>query len=324
MSVISEIQAPVKPYLNEFEIRFKQALQTRIPLLSRITAYVIKSKGKQMRPLFIMLSANVFGKITDTTYTAATLIELLHTATLMHDDVVDDAHMRRGFFSVNALWKNKYAVLVGDFMLSKGMLISLEKKEYGLLEIVSDAVREISEGELLQLEKARRLDISEDLYFEVIRKKTASLFAACMASGAYSAGADEATIAKMKKIGETIGIAFQLKDDLFDYDKDNTSGKPATLDIKDQKMTLPLIYMLNNCSYLEKRKYIYAIKNKNTEQQVVSRIIADVYASGGIDHAKKVMQQYIDHAFVMMQDLPESPSLEALKKLITYTIERTK
>ena len=265
---VKEIKAPVAKEMAEFELKFRSSMKSSVSLLDKITNYIIKRKGKQMRPLFVFLSAKICGEMNDSTYRAASLIELLHTATLVHDDVVDDSNERRGFFSINALWKNKIAVLVGDFLLSKGLLLSIENKDYQLLGIVSDAVREMSEGELLQIEKARKLDITEDIYFEIIRKKTATLIAACCAMGAQSVKAAKKDVAKMRKFGELIGMAFQIKDDLFDYGEEKI-GKPTGIDIKEQKMTLPLIYTINNVSEKEKRWLINSIKNHNKDKKRV-------------------------------------------------------
>jgi octaprenyl-diphosphate synthase len=274
--------------------------------------------------MFVFLSARVSGEISQSTYIAASLIELLHTATLVHDDVVDDSNMRRGFFSVNALWKNKVAVLVGDFLLSKGLLLSLEHDEFGLLKIVSEATREMSEGELLQIEKARRLDISEDVYFEIIRKKTASLIASCCAAGAASAGASAENVGKMKLFGEKVGIAFQIKDDIFDYESSNISGKPNGIDIKERKMTLPLIYLLNQSDFIEKRKIINIVKNHNTNPRKVETVIDKVSESGGLDYARQKMIYYHDQALQILDEFPDSESRTALKQLVNFTIERKK
>ena len=242
MNTIKEIKKPIQQEMLLFEKKFKDSLNSKVPLLDKILHYIVKRKGKQMRPMFVFLSGKLFGEINESSFRAASLIELLHTATLVHDDVIDDANMRRGFFSINALWKNKIAVLVGDYLLSKGLLMSLENEEYDLLQIVSKAVKEMSEGELLQIEKARKLDIEEDVYFEIIRQKTATLIAACCACGAVTAKQDKETVERMRKFGELIGIAFQMKDDLFDYYNEDVIGKPTGIDIKEQKMTLPLIY----------------------------------------------------------------------------------
>ncbi|RLD57289.1 MAG: polyprenyl synthetase family protein, partial [Bacteroidetes bacterium] len=289
-----------------------------------ITRYIVKRKGKQMRPMFVFLSANLVGTVNDSTFTAASLIELLHTATLVHDDVVDDSNKRRGFFSINALWKNKIAVLVGDYLLSRGLLLSLEHEEFDLLKIVSNATKEMSEGELLQIEKARKLDIEEDIYFEIIRKKTASLIASCCAAGASSVKAKKDDIEKMRLFGELTGIAFQIKDDLFDYEKTNATGKPAGIDIKEQKMTLPLIYLLNNSSFLEKRRIINIVKNHNNNPQKVGIVIDKVNKSGGIEYAKEKMKNYHNQALQILDGFPDSPSKTSLEQLVSFTIERKK
>jgi octaprenyl-diphosphate synthase len=264
------------------------------------------------------------GQINESSYTAASLIELLHTATLVHDDVVDDSNERRGFFSINALWKNKVAVLVGDFLLSKGLLLSLDRDEFQLLKIVSEATREMSEGELLQIEKARKLDISEEIYFEIIRKKTASLIASCCASGAKSVDADDDVVEKMRLFGEKVGIAFQIKDDLFDYESTNKTGKPNGIDIKEQKMTLPLIFLLNNSSWTEKRKIVNIVKNHNTNPDKVKFVIDRVNQSGGIQYTREKMKQYHQEALDILYQFPESESRTALQQLVNFTIERKK
>jgi len=299
-------------------------MKSTVPLLDIITRYIIKRKGKQMRPMFVFLSADICGEINESTYTAASLIELLHTATLVHDDVVDDSNIRRGFFSINALWKNKVAVLIGDYLLSRGLLLSLDNNEFELLKIVSEATREMSEGELLQIEKARKLDIEEDIYFEIIRKKTASLIASCCAAGASSGKADNETILKMKQFGTYTGIAFQIKDDLFDYDKSNTTGKPNGIDIKEQKMTLPLIYFLNKSKSGERRKVINIIKNHNNNPEKVGIVIEKVIRSGGIEYAKGKMKEYHSKALSILREFPESEARIALENLVNYTIERRK
>ena len=279
MLTIDQIKAPIASYIEEFEKHFRDSMKSPVPLLNTITRYIIKRKGKQMRPMFVFLSARVCGEVNQSTYHAASLIELLHTATLIHDDVVDDSNERRGFFSLNALWKNKIAVLVGDYLLSRGLLLSLENEEYHLLKIVSNATREMSEGELLQIEKARKLDIEEPVYFEIIRKKTASLIASCCAAGAASVGADAETTEKMRLFGEYVGIAFQIKDDLFDYEKNLATGKPSGIDIKEKKMTLPLIHMLNNVSWNEKRQAMNIVRRHNNEPDKVAELIARVNSS---------------------------------------------
>ena len=324
MATLSEIKRPIQSYLDEFETKFRDSMKSNVALLDIITRYIIKRKGKQMRPMFVFLSASVNGVVNESTYTAASLIELLHTATLVHDDVVDDSNIRRGFFSINALWKNKVAVLVGDFLLSKGLLLSLENDEFGLLKIVAEATREMSEGELLQIEKARKLDISEDIYFEIIRKKTASLIASCCAAGAASVKAGPELIKKMKTFGENVGIAFQIKDDIFDYESSNRAGKPNGIDIKEQKMTLPLIYLLNNSGFVEKRKIIHIVKNHNNNPDKVAGVIERVNQSGGIDYARQKMVFYHDKATEILNEFPDSESKTALKQLVDFTIERKK
>lgn len=324
MLTLEEIRLPVETHLKAFEKQFRGSMQSSVPLLDRITRFIIKRKGKQMRPMFVFLSAELCGGVTEKSYRAASLIELLHTATLIHDDVVDDSNERRGFFSLNALWKNKIAVLVGDYLLSRGLLLSVDHEDFELLKIVSEATREMSEGELLQIEKARKLDIEERVYFNIIRKKTASLIASCCASGASSAGASPESIKKMREFGEHVGIAFQIKDDLFDYESQNATGKPNGIDIKEQKMTLPLIYMLDNSSMLEKRRVINIVKNHNNEPEKVNRVIEKVNQSGGIAYAKEKMLEYRNRAFELINDFPDVPAREALEKLVIYTTERKK
>lgn len=322
MLTIDQIKAPIASYIEEFEKHFRDSMKSPVPLLNTITRYIIKRKGKQMRPMFVFLSAKVCGEVNQSTYHAASLIELLHTATLIHDDVVDDSNERRGFFSLNALWKNKIAVLVGDYLLSRGLLLSLEHEEYHLLKIVSNATREMSEGELLQIEKARKLDIEEPVYFEIIRKKTASLIASCCAAGAASVGADAATIEKMRLFGEYVGIAFQIKDDLFDYEKNIATGKPNGIDIKEKKMTLPLIHMLNSMSWLEKRRTTNIVRRHNNEPQKVSELIDKVNKSGGIEYAASKMREYQQKAFDLLNTLPSSESRCSLEQLVMFTTER--
>lgn len=324
MSTVDLIKAPIQSEMDEFEIRFRSSMKSTVPLLDKITHYIVKRKGKQLRPMFVFLSAKVCGSMNDSTYRAASLIELLHTATLVHDDVVDDSNERRGFFSVNALWKNKIAVLVGDYLLSRGLLLSVDNKDYQLLGLVSNAVREMSEGELLQIEKARRLDIEEPVYFDIIRQKTASLIASCCACGAASVTNDEEKVKKMRTFGELTGIAFQIKDDLFDYGSDEGIGKPTGIDIKEKKMTLPLIFALNKASSSEKRKIINIIKNHNTDQQKVKEVIAFVIASGGIQYAQKRMEEYRDKALEVLLTFDKNPARDALELLVRYTIERKK
>jgi octaprenyl-diphosphate synthase len=319
---VDQIKAPIAKEMEEFELKFKSSMKSSVPLLDKITRYIVKRKGKQLRPMFVFLSAKVCGEMNDSTYRAASLIELLHTATLVHDDVVDDSNERRGFFSVNALWKNKIAVLVGDFLLSKGLLLSVDNKDFKLLGLVSTAVREMSEGELLQIEKARKLDIDETIYYEIIRKKTASLIASCCACGAASVTNDEATIERMKSFGEAVGIAFQIKDDLFDYGDGSNIGKPTGIDIKEKKMTLPLIYALNQAGYLQKRKIINIVKNNNNDPKKVAEVIDFVIKSGGIQYAESRMLEYKDKALSLLSEFNDSPSRTSLSELVKYTTER--
>jgi octaprenyl-diphosphate synthase len=322
MLSIKEIKAPIQDEMKEFEVKFKASMKSSVPLLDKITSYIVKRKGKQLRPMFVFLSAKMCGGINESSYRAAALIELLHTATLVHDDVVDDSNERRGFFSVNALWKNKIAVLVGDYLLSRGLLLSIDNHDFKLLGIVSNAVREMSEGELLQIEKARRLDIAEPVYFEIIRQKTASLIASCCSCGAASATDDDTVVARMRDFGECTGIAFQIKDDLFDYGSGEHIGKPTGIDIKEKKMTLPLIYALNNAGYMEKRKIINIVKNHNTDPQKVGEVISFVLNSGGIQYAEKKMYEYRDKALSILEPFPQSPSKSSLINLVKYTTER--
>lgn len=320
---IDHIKAPVAAEIDLFEEKFKQSMQSKTPLLDKITQYIVKRKGKQMRPLFVFLSAKMLGNVTESTYRAASLIELLHTATLVHDDVVDDANYRRGFFSINALWKNKIAVLVGDYLLSRGLLLSVEHKEFQLLQIVSNAVREMSEGELLQIEKARRLDIDETIYYDVIKKKTASLIASCCASGAASVNASEQTLEKMRLFGELVGMAFQIKDDLFDYGTDDI-GKPVGNDIKEKKMTLPLIYALSQASWLEKQSIIGIIKKNKNQAESVRKVLDFVNQYNGIDYATKKMHELKNQALNLLNDVEQNSSKQALIDLVNFTVERKK
>jgi octaprenyl-diphosphate synthase len=322
-STVEQIKAPVAQELELFEGKFRDSMKSSVPLLDKITAYIVKRKGKQLRPMFVFLSAKMCGELNESTHRAAALIELLHTATLVHDDVVDDSNMRRGFFSVNALWKNKIAVLVGDYLLSRGLLLSVDNNDFHLLQIVSRAVREMSEGELLQIEKARRLDIQEPVYFEIIRQKTASLIASCCASGAASVTRDEATIKKMHQFGEYTGIAFQIKDDLFDYGSGDI-GKPSGIDIKEKKMTLPLIFALNKADRSEKRQIINIIKNHNEEPEEVQKVIQFVTTSGGLEYATGKMNEYKEKALDILNEFPESPARTSLIQLVNFTVERTK
>jgi len=310
--------------MSLFEKKFKNSLQSKVPLLDRIMHYIIKRKGKQMRPMFVFLTAKMFGEINDKSYRAASLIELLHTATLVHDDVVDEANLRRGFFSVNALWKNKIAVLVGDFLLSKGLLLSVENEDFDLLKIVSSAVKDMSEGELLQIEKARKLDIEEDIYFEIIRKKTAVLISSCCACGASSMNQNEEMVQKLSLFGEKVGIAFQIKDDLFDYSQGTLIGKPTAIDIREQKMTLPLIYTLKKVNKNTKNKIINTVKNHHKDDQKVADLIDLVKETGGLEYAEKVMMDYQKEALSILSEFPENESRKSLKMLVDYVISREK
>ncbi|MCL4817125.1 MAG: polyprenyl synthetase family protein [Flavobacteriales bacterium] len=324
MGKLEQIKAPVAEQMDGFEDWFRQSMKSNVALLDKITHYIVKRKGKQIRPLFVFLSAKLHGQPGESSFTAASLIELLHTATLVHDDVVDDAHLRRGFFSVNALWKNKIAVLVGDYLLSKGLLLSVDKKEYRLLQIVSNSVREMSEGELLQIEKARRLDIKEPIYFEIIRQKTASLIASCCACGAASVSASDEVVEKMRLFGEYVGIAFQIKDDLFDYGSDISIGKPTGIDIKEKKMTLPLIYALNQAPSSEKRKIINMVKNHNQNPKKVKEVIQYVIKSGGIEYTRNKMLEYRNKAIELLLTFPQNEARNSLQDLVNYTVERVK
>jgi len=320
---LKQIQAPIATEMVEFEKKFRDFMKSKVTLLDHITNYIVKRKGKQMRPMFVFLTSGMCGGLTDATYRGAALIELLHTATLVHDDVVDDANYRRGFFSINALWKNKIAVLVGDYLLSRGLLLSVDNGDFDLLKIVSHAVREMSEGELLQIAKARKLDITEDVYYTIIRKKTASLIASCCAVGATTSGASLEVIEKMKVFGEKVGMAFQIKDDLFDYGEDEI-GKPLGIDIKEKKMTLPLIYALNNASWLDKRHIIYLIRNRNEDKKAVNEVIKFVKASGGLEYANMAMTRYFEEALALLVDFPDSDYKASLEGLVRYTIKRKK
>lgn len=320
---IQDIQAPIEQEMKVFEQKFRQSMKTNVMLLDQIMKYIIHRKGKQVRPMFVFLTAGTYGAISDATYRGAALIELVHTASLVHDDVVDDSNYRRGFFSINALWKNKIAVLVGDYLLSTALDLSIKNKDYNLMGIVNNAVKEMSEGELLQIEKARRLDITEDIYFEVIRQKTASLIASCCAVGASSTDVDDETVEKARLMGEKIGIAFQIKDDLFDYG-DEEIGKPTGIDIKEKKMTLPLIYALNKASWSEKRSIINIIKNDSDKPAKVRQVIDFVKKSGGIEYTKKAMMRYVEEANALLASAPSNKYSIALKNLIQFTIERNK
>lgn len=323
MLKLDEIKKPIADQLDLFEDKFKQSMESSVPLLDRITHYIVKRKGKQIRPMFVFFSAGTCGDICEATHRGASLVELLHTATLVHDDVVDNSNERRGFFSVNALWKNKVAVLVGDYLLARGLSLSIRNDDFKLLKIVSEAVEHMSEGELLQMEKARRLDIDEAVYFEVIRKKTASLIASCCACGAASVTTEDDVINRMHTLGEKIGIAFQIKDDLFDFGVDDV-GKPVGNDIKEKKLTLPLIYALKKSSKKEKRYFINLVKNHNEDAKRVREVIDYVKGSGGLSYAEGKMMEYQEEAFNILYSFPESSYRTGLEQLVKFTTERKK
>ncbi len=311
----------IEKELKAFESRFRDAVKSNVPMLDRIMQYVVKRKGKQLRPMFVLISAKLCGDINESTYRAASLVELLHTATLVHDDVVDDSAERRGFFSVYALWKTKASVLIGDYLLAKGLLLSLDNNDHEILHYLSDAVRKMSEGELLQLEKARTLNVKEEVYYEIIRNKTASLLAAACAAGAWSACQDKAKADRLRMFGENAGMAFQIKDDLFDYANDKI-GKPTGNDIKEKKLTLPLIYTLNNCDKATKREIIYIIKNKNTQQDQVKKVAEIVTKSGGIQYAADKMNEYYNKAKEILYLFPENEARQGLEQLVDFVKDR--
>jgi octaprenyl-diphosphate synthase len=320
---LAYIKSPIENELKIFEDKFKDSVKSKVPLLDTIMNYIVKRKGKQMRPLLVLHCAKLFGEVNESTYRGAALVELLHTATLVHDDVVDESNMRRGFFSINALWKNKVAVLVGDYLLSKGLLLSLKNKDFKALEILSSAVEQMSEGELLQMEKARKLDITEEVYFDIITKKTASLLASCCGIGAHSTGVSEEVLEDVIAMGEAVGIAFQIKDDLFDYG-DNKIGKPTGIDIIEKKMTLPLIYALNVADKGERRKIIKIIKNSKKSKADIQEVIQFVKIKGGIEYAQTRMLEYKKKAEDLLNSITTESSTEYLKALIDYVIERKK
>ena len=320
---IKEIQAPIANEMKAFEGKFRQSMKTKVTLLDTIMNYIVQRKGKQIRPMFVFLMAGLCGEISEKSYRGAALIELLHTATLVHDDVVDESNYRRSFFSINALWKNKIAVLVGDYLLSKALLLSINNDDFELLKIGSTAILEMAEGELMQIEKARKLDITEEVYFEIIRRKTATLIAACCAMGVSSVGADVETVAKARLFGEKVGIAFQIKDDLFDYG-DAEIGKPLGIDIKEKKMTLPLIYALNQADWTTKRRIINIIKNESENSNKVNEVISFVKKSGGLEYATKSMQVLVNEAHIILDTFPDNPFRRSLAGLVQFTIERTK
>ena len=321
---VEDIKKPVKEEMALFEKKFKSAMKSDVALLDKITHYIIKRKGKQLRPLFVFLSAKMIAPVEEGTYIAASLIELLHTATLVHDDVVDDASERRGFLSINALWKNKIAVLVGDFLLSQGLLLTTSKNRIDLLHLVSKAVKAMSEGELLQMEKSRKMDITEEVYYKIIKQKTASLVAACCATGACSVTKNKELIANMEQVGIYVGMAFQIKDDIFDYGFSNEIGKPTGIDIKERKLTLPLIYVMNKVEKKQKKLIINTIKKDKQDSKKINEIISMVINEGGIHYAEKKMHYYKDLALKQLDYLPSSPSKEAFIGLINYSINRKK
>lgn len=323
MKVVEEIKEPIYEEMEHFEEKFSSSMSSKVALLNRITHFIVNRKGKQMRPMFVFLTAKMLnnGKVNERTYRGAAVIELIHTASLVHDDVVDDSNLRRGFFSVNALWKNKIAVLVGDFMLSKGMLVCIEHEDYDLLKIISVAVREISQGELLQIEKARKLDITEDVYYNIIRQKTATLLAACCAMGAQTVQQDPTRVEKMRTFGEYIGMAFQIKDDLFDYGEE-AIGKPTGIDIKEQKMTLPLIHALNTVSTADKNWLIQSVKKHNRDKKRVRQVIEKVKEAGGLIYAQEKMEEFRQNALAILLEFPKDPYRDALEKMVNYVISR--
>lgn len=325
MKIVAQIKEPVNAEMELFEEKFYESMSSKVALLNRITYYIVNRKGKQMRPMFVFLTAKMLndGQVNERTYRGAAVIELIHTATLVHDDVVDDSYKRRGFFSINALWKNKIAVLVGDYLLSKGLLLSIDHGDFDLLRIISVAVREMSEGELLQIEKARRLDITEEIYYEIICQKTATLIAACCSLGACSVKPDSPNVETFRKFGELCGMAFQIKDDLFDYG-DKEIGKPIGIDIKEQKMTLPLIHVLNNCSRKDKKWLINSVKNHNKDKQRVREVIAFVKYNGGLSYAEAKMHEFKEKALAILDDYPPSDYKDALRLMVSYVVDRKK
>ncbi len=322
MNYIDQIKKPIAKEIEAFEPKFRELMTSKVPLLDRITYYIIKRKGKQLRPILVFLIAKMLGKITETTYRGAALVELMHTATLIHDDVIDNSDKRRGFFSLNALWKNKIAVLVGDYLLSKVLLLAVDNKEYELLKIVSTAVKEMSEGELLQIEKARNLNIDESIYYEIIRKKTASLISSCCGVAAASVRQDEKITNEMRQFGELLGMAFQIKDDLFDYQVNTNVGKPTRIDIREQKMTLPLIYALNHASKKDKRFMINVAKRYNRNREKVEQVTAMVCQLGGVEHAEQKMTSYCQQAIDILEPYEQNTEKESLKNLAEYIISR--
>ena len=324
MKITEQIKQPIAYEMELFEQKFRLAMSSKVALLNRITHYIVNRKGKQMRPMFVFLVAKMMnnGEVSERTHRGASVIELIHTATLVHDDIVDDSNRRRGFFSINALWKNKIAVLIGDYLLSKGLLLSIDNNDFDLLKIISVAVREMSEGELLQIEKARQLDITEDVYYEIIRQKTATLIAACCSLGAASVRPNSADIEKMRKFGELIGMAFQIKDDLFDYSEQKI-GKPTGIDIKEQKMTLPMIHALNTMERSDKNWLIKTVKNHNKDKKRVREAIKRIKEAGGLEFAQEKMESFRMRAIELLKTFPKNTYRDSLELMVNYVIERS-
>lgn len=321
-NILEEIKNPIKQEMKLFEKKFQESMRSEVFLLDKITRFILKTKGKQIRPMFVFLCAKLVGEITEKTYRGASMIELVHTATLVHDDVVDESFKRRGFFSINALWKNKIAVLVGDYLLSKSVIISTENQDFDILAVISKTIREMSEGELLQLEKSRKLDITEDIYYEIIRKKTATLIAACCEVGAISNNVNVELAQKIRDFGTYTGIAFQIKDDLFDYLKKNATGKPVGIDIKEKKLTLPLIYAMNSVKKDERKYYFNIVKNHSHETGKVNELMEFVKKSGGISYAEKVMLNYQIKALEIIDEFPDNEAKKSLQLMLNYIIKR--
>ena len=321
-NILEEIKNPIKQEMKLFEKKFQESVRSEVFLLDKITRFILKTKGKQIRPMFVFLCAKLVGEITEKTHRGASMIELIHTATLVHDDVVDESFKRRGFFSINALWKNKIAVLVGDYLLSKSVIISTENQDFDILAVISKTIREMSEGELLQLEKSRKLDITEDIYYEIIRKKTATLIAACCEVGAISNNVNVELAQKIRDFGTYTGIAFQIKDDLFDYLKKNVTGKPVGIDIKEKKLTLPLIYAMNSVKKDERKYYFNIVKNHSHETGKVNELMEFVKKSGGISYAEKVMLNYQIKALEILDEFPDNEAKKSLQLMLNYIIKR--
>ena len=321
-NILEEIKNPIRQEMKLFEKKFQESMRSEVFLLDKITRFILKTKGKQIRPMFVFLCAKLVGEITEKTYRGASMIELIHTATLVHDDVVDDSFKRRGFFSINALWKNKIAVLVGDYLLSKSVIISTENQDFDILAVISKTIREMSKGELLQLEKSRKLDITEDIYYEIIRKKTATLIAACCEVGAISNNVNVELAQKIRDFGTYTGIAFQIKEDLFDYLKKNATGKPVGIDIKEKKLTLPLIYAMNSVKKDKRKYYFNIVKNHSHETGKVNELMEFVKKSGGISYAEKVMLNYQKKALEILDDFPDNEAKKSLQLMLNYIIKR--